>query len=121
MQALKALVIFLAVLIVAGMALLVYGLMTRTGGDDGGQVAAGAPAAGAMGAPRTPAVDFGTLDLAIPDGCSLAGSELSGDRLVVHVNGQAGRGCQQIIIFDLVSGRELGRVKAVPSSMQAAP
>jgi hypothetical protein len=32
MQALKALVIFLAVLIVAGMALLVYGLITRTGG-----------------------------------------------------------------------------------------
>jgi len=34
MQALKALVIFMAVLIVAGMVLLVYGLITRTGGGD---------------------------------------------------------------------------------------
>lgn len=120
MQALKALVIFLAVLIVAGMALLVYGLMTRTGGE-GGRATAGAPAAGAGSAPRAPAVDFGTLDLAIPDGCSLAGSELAGDRLVVHVTGQPGRGCQQLVIVDLLSGRELGRVKAVPSSVQAAP
>src|SRR3546814_4703968 len=36
MQALKVLVIFMAVLIVAGMALLVYGLVTRTGGEEGG-------------------------------------------------------------------------------------
>lgn len=120
MQALKALVIFLAVLIVAGMALLVYGLMTRTGGESG-RVAAGDPAAGTGTTLRAPAVDFGTLDLAIPDGCSLAGSELAGDRLVVQVTGQAGRGCQQLVIVDLVSGRELGRVKAVPSSLQAAP
>ena len=120
MQALKALVIFLAVLIVAGMALLVYGLITRTGGADDVPVAAGSPAA-APAATAVPAMDFGTLDLAIPDGCSLAGSELAGDRLVVQIAGQAGRGCQQLVIVDLVSGRELGRVKAVPSPLQAAP
>jgi hypothetical protein len=120
MQALKALVIFLAVLIVAGMALLVYGLITRTGGTGDVPMAAGAPAAGPVAA-AVPAVEFGTLYLAIPDGCSLAGSELAGNRLVVHVTGQAGRGCQQLVIVDLISGRELGRVKAVPSSTQAAP
>jgi hypothetical protein len=46
---------------------------------------------------------------------------LAGDRLVVQITGQAGRGCQQLVIVDLVSGRELGRVKAVPSPLQAAP
>ncbi len=124
MQALKALVIFLAVLIVAGMALLVYGLITRSGGPESARDSArgGAPAAaGTPAAGPAAAVDFGTLDLAIPDGYSLAGSELTGDRLVVHINGQAGRGCQQLIIVDLTSGREVGRVKAVPSSMRAAP
>ena len=41
MQALKALVIFMAVLIVAGMGLLVYGLITRTGGDEDAAGSAG--------------------------------------------------------------------------------
>lgn len=109
MQALKALVIFMAVLIVAGMGLLIYGLITRTGDGDGAAVA---PAS---------AVDFGTLELEIPDGCSLAGSELAGDRLVVHVTGQPGRGCQQLVIVDLLSGRELGRVKAMPPTSRTAP
>jgi len=137
MQALKALVIFLAVLIVAGMALLVYGLATRTnlgaslfgggGADAEAGVAAGA-GTGAEGgmqgggiASGRAAVDFGTLELAIPDGCMLAGSELAGDRLVVRFTGQPGRGCQQLVIVDLAGGRELGRVKAVPPTMQAAP
>ena len=119
MQALKALVIFMAVLIVAGMGLLVYGLMTRAGG--GGSAEAEKPGAGTPERAAAPAVIFGTLELAIPDGCSLAASELAGDRIVVRITGQPGRGCQQLVIIDLASGRELGRVKAVPSSMQAAP
>ena len=48
MQALKALVIFMGVLIVAGMALLVYGLVTRSG--DGETGSGGAPAAAGFGA-----------------------------------------------------------------------
>jgi len=124
MQALKALVIFMGVLIVAGMALLVYGLVTRTGGDgrvagEGamttGGVAAGDPAG------TVPLEPFGTLELSIPDGCSLAGSELAGERLVVRVTGQVERGCQQLVIVDLASGRELGRLKAVPPMNASAP
>ncbi|MEO3428915.1 hypothetical protein AAFN88_08675 [Pelagibius sp. CAU 1746] len=129
MQALKALVIFMGILIMAGMALLVYGLVTRTGdgaGEGAGETATGAAAVGAMtgagrggaGAPITP---FGALDLVVPDGCSLAGSELAGDRLVVRFTGQAERGCQQLVIVDLASGRELGRVKAVPVGARQAP
>ena len=121
MQALKALVIFMGVLILAGMALLVYGLVTRTGGGE--RAAAGAPGEMAT-VPTLPAptiVDFGTLELAIPDGCSIAGSELAGDRLVVRFTGQVERGCQQLVIVDLITGRELGRVKAQPPSVKAAP
>lgn len=110
MQALKALVIFMGVLIVAGMVLLVYGLMTRTGGG-GEQAAAGGPLN----------IPFGALDLTIPDGCALGGAELAGDRLVIRVTGQVGRGCQQLVIVDLAKGQELGRVKAVVPSMQTAP
>ncbi|GAB4374694.1 MAG: hypothetical protein Kow00114_37440 [Kiloniellaceae bacterium] len=127
MQALKALVIFMAVLIVAGMALLVYGLITRTGGGDGAQQAA-APAAPATATaipgaapPGTPLAPFGALDIAVPDGCSLAASELAGDRLVVRFTGQPARGCQLLVIVDLASGREIGRVKAVPATAQSAP
>ncbi|GAB4394474.1 MAG: hypothetical protein Tsb0032_19960 [Kiloniellaceae bacterium] len=120
MQALKALVIFMGILIMAGMALLVYGLVTRTGGGGGEDIAGGGQQGAGMGGGAA-MVDFGTLNLAIPDGCTIAGSELAGDRLVVRVTGQVGRGCQQLVIVDLASGRELGRVKAVPPSMQTAP
>ena len=100
MQALKVLVIFMAVLIVAGMALLVYGLVTRTGGGDSLFGGAGGGAA--------------DLELPVPDGCTIAGAELSGERLVVRLEGLAERDCQQVLVVDLASGRLLGRVRAVP-------
>src|SRR3546814_16650792 len=71
MQALKALVIFMAVLIVAGMVLLVYGLVSRTGG--GGSMGGGEPIGGGEG-------DVASLDLPVPDGCTIAGAELAGER-----------------------------------------
>lgn len=104
MQALKVLVIFMAILIVAGMALLVYGLVTRTGGGDslfGGTAGAGGGAA--------------DLDLPVPEGCVIAGAELSGERLVVRLDGLAERDCQQVLVVDLAAGRLLGRVRAVPA------
>lgn len=104
MQALKALVIFMAVLIVAGMALLVYGLVTRTGGDSGSLFAGGAGGADA------------SLDLPVPDGCTIAGAELAGERLVVRLDGLAQRDCQQVLVVDLAAGRLLGRVRAVPQA-----
>ncbi len=119
MQALKALVILMGVLIVAGVGLLAYGLMTRTGEDgaEGGQASSGSET------PRqsSPLEEFGTLELALPDGCVVAGSELSGDRLVVRFSGQVERGCQQVVVIDLASGRVLGRVKALSAGSQTPP
>jgi hypothetical protein len=106
MQALKALVILMAVLILAGMGLLVYGLVTQGGkgeaGNAGAEMAAG----------------FGALDLPVPEGCSIAGTELAGSRLVLRFDGLAERGCQQVVIVDLASGRILGRVKALPGAAE---
>jgi hypothetical protein len=112
MQALKALVIFMAVLIVAGMVLLVYGLVTRTGGDDSGAGLFGDGVGGGSGVPAS-------LDLPVPDGCTIAGTELNGERLVIRLDGLAERDCQQVLVVDLASGRLVGRVRAVPGG--AAP
>lgn len=108
MQALKALVIFMAVLIVAGMALLVYGLVTRTGGTD----SAGMSLLGVGGAPAG-------LDLEVPDGCAIAGAELAGERLVLRLDGLAERDCRQVLVVDLVQGRLVARVRAVPPGAAA--
>lgn len=97
MQALKALVIFMAVLIVAGMVLLVYGLVTR-------------------GAPGGAGGGFAELDLPVPEGCAIAASTLANDRLVLRIDGLAERGCQQVVVIDMATGRILGRVKAVPAA-----
>ena len=105
MQALKALVIFMGVLIVAGMALLVYGLVTRSESDDPSWFGPRARVERSL----------------IGAGCSIAGSELSGNRLVVRLEGHAERGCQQLVILDLASGRELGRVTAVPGAALPGP
>jgi hypothetical protein len=96
MQALKALVILMAVLIVAGMALLVYGLVTRTGSGEGGGAA--------------------SLDLAVPEGCRIAGSALEGEHLVLRLDGLAERDCQQVLVVDLAGGRLIARVRAVPGA-----
>jgi hypothetical protein len=86
----------MAVLIVAGLALLVYGLVTRTGGGEGGGVT--------------------SLDLAVPDGCRIAGSALDGERLVLRLDGLAERDCQQVLVVDLAGGRLIARVRAVPGA-----
>ena len=105
MQALNALVILMAVLIVAGMALLVYGLVTRTGPGEGGMGEGGGVT---------------SLDLAVPEGCRIAGSELDGERLVLRLDGLAERDCQQVLVVDLASGRLLARLRAVPGAAPPA-
>ncbi|MGD1876563.1 MAG: hypothetical protein ACFB13_03580 [Kiloniellaceae bacterium] len=119
MQALKALVIFMAVLIVAGMALLVYGLITRTGGGEGAEGAgASGSGIGDLLGQQGAGTPFADLALPVPEGCTIAGTELAGERLVIRLDGLARQGtegdCQQVLVVDLASGRLLGRVKAVP-------
>ncbi|WP_299615916.1 hypothetical protein [Pelagibius sp.] len=95
MQALKFLVIVMAILILGGMGLLAYGLATRL--DSGGAV-------------------FEAIELPLPPGCTIAGTEVSENRLVLRFDGLAERGCQQVVVVDMTTGRILGQVRGVPPS-----
>ena len=95
MQALKYLVISLAVLILAGMGLLAYGLATR-----GGEGGAG----------------FAAVDVPLPPGCSIAETEVSENLLILRLEGLMERGCQQVVVVDMSSGKVMGKVRAVSES-----
>ncbi len=94
MQALKAFVIFMGLLIVAGLALVVYSLVARLSEDT---VVSGG---------------FDETSVALPAGCTLAEARAEDGRLIVRIDGPMGQdSCRQIIIVDLESGEVLGRVR----------
>ncbi len=97
MQSIKALVIFMGLLILAGLGLLVYGVVGQVSevtGTEGG---------------------FDETVLSLPVGCSVVETRVYGDRLVVRTEGPLGyKPCQKIIIIDLQSGEVVGRVKIAP-------
>lgn len=92
MRALKALVVFLGLLIAAGLALLTYAVI------------GGLPDARPKG--------FGDTTVDLPPGCVIAEAVLAGGTLVLRADGPAERGCQRVILLDPESGRVLGRVTA---------
>lgn len=97
---LKIIVVGLAVLIVAGLAAVVWRIMHLASARPAATAAATAPAsASAALAERA--------RLALPDGAEIGAVALDGDRLAVHYRSSAGNG---IAIMDLVSGREIARV-----------
>ncbi len=99
MQSIKALVIFMGLLIVAGLGLLVYGVVNQV--SDGSD--AGAPGG------------FDAATVTLPAGCILAEAHLEAGRLVLRAEGPSGRpDCQQVILLDPASGAELGRITIAP-------
>ena len=108
MHAIKALVIVMGLLILAGLGLLVYGVV--------GQVSelAGPAPPDEPGAPDVPG-GFDAASVTLPVGCVLAEAHLEAGRLVLRAAGPSARpDCQQVILLDPASGAELGRVKIVP-------
>lgn len=93
MQALKALVIGMAVLIVLGMGLLVYGIATRVGGE---RVLTKVPEG------------FGTVEAELPPGASVRSVSLSEGVLVVEL--AMPDGGARILLFRLDERRQLGTV-----------
>jgi len=93
MRALKAAVILMGILIVGGLALLAYAVV---GGLSGAR----------------PDVGFGDTTVVLPPGCVIAEARVADGTLVLRTDGPTERGCQQVILLDPKSGRELGRVKA---------
>jgi hypothetical protein len=101
MQALKALVIIMGVLIFAGMGLLVYGLMTRVTQDD---------EVSQVSADHRPAPQaFGDVEYNLPAGASVAGVSVDNGRAVVHVRLPGGGA--EIRVFDLATGAVKGRIR----------
>jgi hypothetical protein len=102
MQSIKALVIFMGLLILAGLGLLVYGVV--------GQVSEVA-GPGVPGAPG----GFDAASVTLPAGCVLAQARIEAGRLVLRAEGPSGRpDCQQVILLDPASGAELGRITVAP-------
>ncbi len=96
MHALKGFVVFMGLLIVAGLALVVYAMVTR--------VSDGTGSAGGFDATTVP----------LPAGCTLAEARIEAGRLVLRAEGPAERGCQQVILLDPESGKVLGRITVAP-------
>lgn len=97
MQAVKLVVIGMGLLIVGGLVLLVYGVGTQMGKVGGGSAG------------------FGEVALPMPDGCVIADGRVEAPHLVVRLDGLAERGCQQVVLIDLDTGRVVGRLRAVPT------
>jgi len=90
MQAIKALVIGMGVLIVAGMIVLVYGVTTKFGKTS--------PAS------KTP--DVGEVNVTLPPGSEVLDARLDGGTLVVRV--RDGAGVTRVILFRREDGRRVG-------------
>lgn len=103
MRILKSVVIGMAVLIVFGMGLLVYGLAQRSVNgdvaDDGSTERANRPA-------------FGDITLPLGDGCSIADMAVEDERLYIR-SGPEGD-CAGVYVLDTATGALVGTVRVAP-------
>jgi hypothetical protein len=116
MQALKALVIFMGVVIVIGVAVVgvtIYNRMNRLGEtaptSEATADSQATPPAVATGE-TLPA--FGDTSVPLPDGCRVVEMVPAGNRLLLHV-GSPPR-CNSILVVDLATGSLLGSIDLSP-------
>ena len=101
-RALKALVIFLGVLIVGGVVVIGLTIYQRATAPDGTQTAhADAPAAVSPSG-------FGSRRIGLPQGADVVEAVAAGERLILVI--ALPEGSQRVIVLDLTSGAELGRI-----------
>lgn len=109
MKALKAVVILMAVVIVAGFGFVIYTIVDRT--------MSGEPVLAAHQTEPEASVataSFGEIDLPVPVGCELDSVQLEGHRLLITLDGFDDQRCKQIVIMDTTDGKVLGRVTLRP-------
>ena len=107
MKALKALVISMAVLVVAGLVLVGYGLY-RNSHSSGVTASSGAPTRSANGA-----VGYFSVDLPVPVGSRLEQMTTAGDRVILRFTGGE---VERILVLDPQTGQVAGTVTLVPQS-----
>jgi hypothetical protein len=95
MQALKALIIFMGILIFVAMGFLVYGLLTLDDDKDPPKPTAGR--------------SFGLVESQMPAGASVSATLVEDGRVVISL--RLADGGVEIRIFDLVSGAALGVIR----------
>ncbi len=119
MQALKALVIGLGLLVVAGMAGLGYGLYLKASNPDfrffsgDGKESPAAAEKQQWKYNRPPPEPFGDVAISLPKGCNIASIRPTrGARLFLLIGPEGP--CQRVIVVDVKGGKVLGTIKAGP-------
>lgn len=105
-KAIKALVAFMGILLVAGLGLLGYGLMNV---KNGSKPRVPAPAASTS----APAAEFGALAVPVPAGSRVEQTLVVGDRLVLRL---AGGGGERLLVLDPAEGRVAGSFVLTPEA-----
>ncbi|MFO1152296.1 MAG: hypothetical protein U1E42_01340 [Rhodospirillales bacterium] len=105
MPAIKALVIGLGVLLLTGVALLIYGISQKAA-DPKFKLLEGKPPVGA------PLASFGETSFALPEHCEVAEIRPDGPRLYLRT-GPSGA-CERILVIDTASGQLLGSIRLRP-------
>ncbi len=106
MKALKALVIFMSLLLAGGLALLGYGVATKLHKPAGGP-----PRPVASPTAPQPAGTFGTVAVPLPAGMRVAGMTAAGDRVVLHLTGN---GDDRLLVLDPATGAVAGTFILTP-------
>ncbi len=110
MRALKALVIVMGVLILAGMGLVAYGIVKRAAIPErpAQPVAAPAPPATSSAAARP----YGPVEISLPSGARIARTRTSGERLIVEL--ELADGGERFLVVDLATGGLVGTIDLKP-------
>ena len=114
MQALKAIVIIMGIMIIVGVAVIVVTIYSRLSRP----AEEAAPATLAAGS--RPA-GFGDATLPIPAGCRVASASATGERLILQLGSatSADGACAQILVLDMGTGSLLGRFILAPDGAPA--
>jgi len=112
MQALKALVIFMGVLIVIMMGVVGYGVVVKFGNvvDSGDPAAPAVP----LAVPAAAVGWGGNLHVPVPAGARVAETVVADGRMVVRLALPDDR--QRYLIFDLGAGRQVGAIDLEPQA-----
>ncbi len=104
MKAIKALVVFLGVLLLVGLGLLGYGLYSKAPMKGTPSAASGRPAS-------TVVAEFGHLAVPIPAGYRIEQMLVAGERVVLRLSGG---GPERILVLDPAQGKMTGGFALTP-------